>query len=384
MSKRLGAVLLLFWIALVLAMPLTLLASEQVEDYFSFRISVDGEDLSSLDAIPLDPDESHDIVLHVFDVNREVTLESISITITFSGLPVATIDKTLGRTLQPGEEYTEPIAISANEFLTIGGLNIVTGLYHGTIELNYSIGGSPLAYSQPKDLRILGNPAASAVGIAAIVATGSAVAAGTVLGTSLAASGAGAAAANVTLIPLPALNSFILGRLEPTARGSVVGAIVRAARKRIVKRNCPICSTRIKHDYCYTCRKTAKEVEKEYTEKVKELALQGMQLLASGEVKTLDALRSRLNINDRLGMDVIATLKDARMVKIKGLAGKLMAKAVTTGISSAISIILWITIGGFAVLSVWLLITVLLLALLLPILITKFFQWRARRKLAAG
>jgi len=384
LSKRLGAVLLLFWIALVLAMPLTLLASEQVEDYFSFRISVDGEDLSSLDAIPLDPDESHDIVLHVFDVNREVTLESISIAITFSGLPVATIDKTLGRTLQPGEEYTEPIAISANEFLTIGGLNIVTGLYHGTIELNYSIGGSPLAYSQPKDLRILGNPAASAVGIAAIVATGSAVAAGTVLGTSLAASGAGAAAANVTLIPLPALNSFILGRLEPTARGSVVGAIVRAARKRIVKRNCPICSTRIKHDYCYTCRKTAKEVEKEYTEKVKELALQGMQLLASGEVKTLDALRSRLNINDRLGMDVIATLKDARMVKIKGLAGKLMAKAVTTGISSAISIILWITIGGFAVLSVWLLITVLLLALLLPILITKFFQWRARRKLAAG
>ena len=186
MSNKLKAVLLLFFICLTLVMPLALLAAEQVEDYFTFRISVGGKDLSSLDAIPIDPNESHDIVLRAYNVNRDVRLENISITITFSGFKVGAINKHLGKTLHPGEEYTETLAVSTSEFLQIGGLNIVTGLYHGSIELDYSVDGSPMTYSQPKDLRVLGNPAASVVGIAAIVATGSAVAAGTVLGTSLA------------------------------------------------------------------------------------------------------------------------------------------------------------------------------------------------------
>ncbi|MFC1865615.1 hypothetical protein ACFLYB_02745 [Chloroflexota bacterium] len=96
----------------------------------------------------------------------------------------------------------------------------------------------------------------------------------------------------------------------------------------------------MKHDCCYICKKTAKEIEKEYTEKVKALALQGIQLLASGEVKTLDVLFSKLGIDNRLAMDVIASLKDAKLVNVKGIASKLMAKAVITGISTAISAIL--------------------------------------------
>jgi len=158
---------------------------------------------------------------------------------------------------------------------------------------------------------------------------------------------------------------------------------IRAVRKKVKKRNCPICSSRIKHDYCYSCKKTFKEVEKEYNDKVETLASQGLQLLVSGEVKTMGTLCSKLNISDKLGADVIATLKNEKLVKVKGIASKLMAKAVTTSISTAISAILWITIGGFAILSTWMLITVLLLALLLPILITKYFQWRAKRQLVA-
>ena len=107
--------------------------------------------------------------------------------------------------------------------------------------------------------------------------------------------------------------------------------------------------------------------------------MEGNRLLASGEVNTIDTLCSRLGIGGKLCTDVIATLKDARLVRVKGIAGKLMTKAVTAGISSAISLILWVTIGGFAVLGTYPLIIILVLALLLPILITKFFQWRARR-----
>lgn len=191
------------------------------------------------------------------------------------------------------------------------------------------------------------------------------------------------ASATILGISLAGLKSFAIRRLEPTARDSAVGASVRAARKKVKKCYCPICSSRIKHDYYYSCKKTFKEVEKKYNDKVKALASQGLQRLVSGEVKTMGALCSKLNISDKLGEDVIATLKNEKLMKVKGIASKLMAKAVTTGISTAISAILWITIGSFVILSTWMLITVLFLALLLPILITKYFQWRAKQQ-AAG
>jgi hypothetical protein len=261
-------------------------------------------------------------------------------------------------------------------------MTLATGKYDGFIRINYSIEEQNKIFSQPKNISILSNPITSVAGVVALVITGSAIAAGTALATSLASPSiaAGAIVPMQTKVkPLERLLRFAQGRLEPTARGSVVDAIVREARKRIKKRYCPICSSCIKHDYCYTCNKTTKVVEKEYTEKIRVLALQGIQLLASGEVKTLDVICSKLGISDKLGTDVIATLRNARLVRVKNIATKLMGKAVTTGISSAISFVLWITIGGFAILSTWLLITILVIALLLPILATKFFQWQARR-----
>jgi len=384
LSRRLWSFLLLVFILLVLCLPLAASAAQRVYNDFSLELFIDGQDLAALDAITVDPDGDTIIDLHIFEVSQEVTLHSLSLVILIAGQPVATITESLqNEVIQPGEDYSDMLTMSPQQFFNIGGMNIATGVYNGLIELDYSATDSDKTFSHPIKVRILGNPVNSLVGVIGMVATAAAAVSAAVLGTSLVAAGS-IVTSNVQLIALENLKRFALGRLEPTARGSVVGAIVKAARKRIRKRNCPICSSRIKHDYCYTCKKTAKEVEKEYTEKVKALALEGIQLLASGEVKTMDALCSRLGIDNRLGMDVIATLKNAKLVKVKGIASKLMAKAVTTGISSAISIILWITIGGFAVLNTWMLVTVLFLALLLPILITKYFQWRARCKLAAG
>lgn len=364
MNRRLRVILLLVFIAIAAGAPVSLLAVERVDGVFSLEIMANGEDLSSLDTIAVNPDEDLTIEMHVFDVTQEVILESISVTITFCGLPVGSITKGLGNhRVEAGGEHTEIMVINLKEAFSIGGMTVATGLYRGVVELNYSVGGQTETFSQPKNIHILGNPATSLVGTVAIATIAVAAASATILGISLAS-----------------LKRFALGRLEPTARGSVVGAITRATRKRVKKRYCPICSSRIKHDYCYTCQKTSKEVEKEYTEKVKTLAMQGIQLLASGEVKTIGALCSRLGISDKLGMDVIATLQNARLVKVKGVASKLMTKAVIAGISSAISLILWVTIGGFAILGTYLLITILVLALLIPICITKFFQWRARRR----
>jgi len=351
-------------------MPVALLAIEQVDDDFKLELLVNGEDISMLDTIAIDPDGNLVVYLHIFEVTQEIVLHSLTMSIKICEQNIPLVREDLkNKAVQQNGEYEHTAIRNPQQYLSIGDMPITTGVYDCEIKLIYT----PTAtedeeeFPYPVRIRITGNPVTSLTGTVAVVATATAAVSATILGISLAG-----------------LKAFAMSRLEPTARGSAVGATVRAVRKKVKKRNCPICSSRIKHDYCYSCNKTFKDVEREYNDKVRALASQGLQLLVSGEVKTMGALCSKLNISDRLGMDVVATLKNAKLVKVRGFASKLMAKAVTTGISSAISAILWITIGGFAILSTWMLVTVLFLALLLPILITKYFQWRAKRQVAVG
>ena len=111
---------------------------------------------------------------------------------------------------------------------------------------------------------------------------------------------------------------------------------------------------------------------------MKALVLQSSNLLASGEVVTLDELYSRLGINATLGTDVIATLKHAKLVKVKGIAGKLMGKAVMIGIGSGLSTVLWITVGGLVVLSSSVLVVILAASVVIPVAVTKSFQMKAK------
>ena len=77
MSKRLRVVLLLAFIVLSLGMPVSLLAAEQVDGDFSLEIMVNGEELSTLETIAVDPEEDLTIDIHIFDVTKDVTIESI-------------------------------------------------------------------------------------------------------------------------------------------------------------------------------------------------------------------------------------------------------------------------------------------------------------------
>jgi hypothetical protein len=160
-----------------------------------------------------------------------------------------------------------------------------------------------------------------------------------------------------------------------------MGNIVKAAKGRIIKKKCPICGTRLKHRYCYTCKKSAKEVRNEYVYRVRALAVQSSGLLASGQVVTLNDLCSRLGISATLGTDVIATLKHAKLVKVRGIAAKLMGKAIVVGIGSGLSAVIWITVGGFAVLSTSALVAILVASVVIPIAVAKSLQMKARRAL---
>jgi hypothetical protein len=267
------------------------------------------------------------------------------------------------------------------EVFTYGGRPLTTGVYRSQLKLEYAVGSQEKARSQWIYIHILGNPLstpAGAVGIVVIVGTLAAilllvrslVVPAIPRGTSLPSS--------ISVEPQTLLRELAMERLEPTARGRVTGSIVSAAKKIIVKEKCPICETRLKHGYCYTCQKSAKDVRHEFTARLRDLALQTGQLIDSGQVTTLDDLCSKLWISRRLGTDVIATLAHARLVKVKGLARKLMGKAIMAGIGSGLSIIIWVTIGGFAFLSTSALVIILIASVAVPLVVTKSLQMKAR------
>ena len=352
---------------------------------FSLRLNINGDDISELETIVIDPERELTIDLHIFDVTKDVTLDKILVTVTFAGQTIHTLSESLGnRHIEVGEDYREQITVNAREVLRLGDMPLVTGIYRAVIKLEYAMGDQKKVWSEPKKIKILGNPMSTPLGAAGVVTSVGAVTAVLMLIRSLISPGIPTGTTMPTNTPfnlLQRLYDFAAERFEPTARGRVIGNIVKAAKGRVIKKKCPICGTRLKHGYCYTCKKSAKEVRNEYIDRVKALALQSSELLASGEVVALDDLYSRLGVKATLGTDVIATLKYAKLAKVRGIAGKLTGKIIVVGISSGLSAVIWITVGGFAVLSTSVLIAILIASVVIPVAVAKSLQMKARRAL---
>ena len=323
--------------------------------------------------------------LQVFDVVKDVTLKKVSIVVMFAGQTITTLSENLGDfRIAAGETCRKRITVNAGEMIKLGDLALVTGIYRSEITLEYAVGGHKKVWSEWKNIRILGNPLVTPLGAAGVVASAGALAAILMLIRSLMAPPLPVGTtvpAHTPVRPLPRLYELATARLEPTARGRVVGSIVKAAKRRIIKEKCPVCETRLKHGHCYTCKKSAKEVRNEYADRVRTLAIQSSELLASGQVATVDDLCSALGISARVGTDVIATLKSAKLVKVKGVTRKLMGKAVMAGVSSGLSTVLWLTVGGFVALSSSALVVILAVSVVIPVAVAKSLQMKAKRVL---
>jgi len=354
-------------------------------DDFSLRLTVNGQDVSETDTIVIDPEADLTIDFQVYDVTSDINLENISVAVTFAGQVVMQQAASLGNYLvAPGESYQREIVINTREALRLADRTLTTGVYRSQVRLDYTAAGQADTVSLWKNIRIPGNPLNTPVG-----AAGVAVGAGTLasilllvrslVGTSLPVGAALPLGARIDTLPL--LRELALDRLEPVTRGRLVGSMVSTARKRIIKGKCPVCGTQLKHGHCFTCKKSAKELYSEYQNRLKDLALQGGQLIADGQVKTLDDLCSALNISGKLGSDVIAALKHARLVKVRGLARKIAGKAVMAGIGSGLSAIIWVTVGGLAVLSTPVLIGIMAASVIIPLAVTRGLQMRAGREL---
>ncbi len=335
---------------LVITLFLASSAARAANGDFSIRLVINGDDLTEMETIVIDPKRDLTVDIHVFDVIRDVTLEKISVAVTFAGQTVYTLSQDLGSFhIAADGNFRKQITVNARETLGFGGRPLVTGIYRAKITLEYTADNHQKTRSEAGNIKIPGNPLHTPAG--------------------------------TPVTPLPDLRNLIAERLEPTTRGRLMGNIARTARGRIIKDRCPVCGTRFKHGYCYACRKSAKEVRKEYTDRVTALVLQSGKLLASGQAATLDEICSRLGVDVKLGTDVLATLRQARLVKVKGMASKLMGKAVMVGVGSGLSTILWITVGGLVVLSSSALVVTLAASIVLPVAITKGFQIKAKRTL---
>ncbi len=371
----------------MLMMTLLLVAhtAAAVNSDFSFRLYINGDDLTKLETIVIDPERDMMVDLHIFDVTKDVTLEKLSVAVTFAGQTIHTLGQSLGDFhIAPGEDFRKQITVTVREALRLGDWPLVTGTYRAVITLEYTAGNQQQARSEAKNIIIPGNPLRTPLGAAGIVISGGTMAAILMLLKSLITPGLPVGTtmpASTPVRSLPRLYNLVAERLEPTTRGRVMGSIVKAAKGRIVKERCPSCGTRLKHGHCYTCKKSAKEVRKEYAERVRALAIQSSELLASGQVATVDELCSRLGVNATLGTDIIATLKHAKLVKVKGISGKIMGKMIMAGIGSGLSTVLWVTVGGLVVLSSSALVATLVASVVIPLAVVKGLQMKARHTL---
>ncbi len=382
-----GAAAVILFLTLPLVLPLATQAATRVGTDFTLDLRVNGSDIWQEDTITIDPKEGLRVDITIVDVNREVMLESLSTVVTFAGQPVARLREDLNSfRIAEGGQHRDTIVFSAEGDGRIGFLREITGVFRATVTLNYVASGQAKSWSVTKQLKISGNPMATTAGKAAAAVAGGAVVAAAVLVKSLVAPGvaAGASIAGGAIAKSGSgLQDFISGRLEPTARGRVMANIVKAARSRATKDRCPLCETHFKHGHCHTCKKTTKQVRNEYAEKVATFAVAGAQLIANGEVTTPDDLGSQLDISDRLAKDVFATLGKTKLVKLRGIGRGILLKATVMGITTGLSTVLWVTVGGLTALDTWALAAILAGSIVVPIVIAKSLQAKARRQLKA-
>jgi hypothetical protein len=349
-------------LTLLIASLLLMVDSAVRADDFSLRLAVNGEDIPEEGTVAIDSEGEFKIDLRISDVTSDVILRKYSITVTLVGVSFPPISENLGDYhMVPGDSYQREMSINAREVLNLGDRPLTTGIYRSQVKLEYSVSGGEEVWSQWINIRILGNPLSSVFGIAGAVV--SAVTIGAVLW---------------LVKGLSTLYKFAMGRLESLARGRVVGSIVNASKKFVIKEKCPICGKPLKNEYCYTCMKSAKQVRLEYRNRLKNLAIQGEELLAGGEV-TRDELCTKLNIEGQIAADVIAIMNNARLFRVKGVARGLMIKAILAGICFTISTVIWVTVGGFAVLSTAALLTILIVAIVIPLIVTWGFRIKAKR-----
>ena len=350
-------------VLILLATLLLLIQDSAVRaDDFSLSLAINGEDIMEEETITIDSEGKFKVNLRIFDVTDDVILRKYSITVTLARFSFPPINEHLGDYhMAPGDNYQREMIINTRELLNSGDRPLATGIYRSQLKLEYLVNGEVKVWSKWINFQILGNPLSSVLGIAGAVISAATI--GTVLW---------------LVKGLSTLYKFAMGRLESLSRGRVVGNIVNASKKFIIKEKCPICRNPFKNKYCYICMKSAKQLSSEYRNRLKNLAIRSEELFVTGKL-TRNELCTVLDIDSQTAADVIAVINSAKLFRVKGFARGLIIKAILAGICFTISTIIWVTVGGFAILSTEALLAILIAAIVIPLAVTWGFRAKAKR-----
>jgi hypothetical protein len=356
------------WLPLMSSLPAQ---AADVNGNFTLDLAVNGQDMLASQTFKIQPDETLSFDLYIHDVNNTVEMQKLLVEIFFAGIPIGTITQELNKTLSPGDTYHPEIApVNAADYLSIWGVDVTTGKYRAVIKLEYASLGEMKIWTQSREVEVPGNPMATVAGVAAAIATGAAL--------------GGVAALVKSLAGYSLEAQALTGRktLEVQARGKTSKSLVSAVKKIIVTDKCPVCGDKLQHDFCRTCRKSAKDLQKLYHKHLYDLAAEGTNLMKTGEVKTTEELPQKLEIDGTLAVDVTAIIKNARLFEARRAGRSILGSALLMGISSAVAAILWLTIGRLVVLTTTATLVIIALSILLPWIVTALLHLRMRRRIA--
>ena len=91
------------------------------------------------------------------------------------------------------------------------------------------------------------------------------------------------------MIPSKLLLGLLRDQVNPAMRARALNRLTREAKKRIIKRQCQICSQRLQRGQCPHCGKSGAATQREYLELVRYVILETLPLLAQRNAMTLEA-----------------------------------------------------------------------------------------------
>lgn len=360
---------------LTLAITLALIpALSQPNEDLTVSIILNGVRVEKIEDISLEPGQDVNIT-YILTAKRDIVLKSLKVIISGAGIevPVSTTD--LGDKLVKAGQSLKSTIIIQNSIPTPFGdtrLSIVTGIYKVRSVLEYQVLEEARSWENTFNLKIPG--IASLASLATLIVLASGVSSVVSLARYVyePPKPGSIASANARMSSLKLLEDWISDRIEPATRGRLISLLTREIERRIRKEYCPLCGNRVKKGFCKTDGLSIKEARQKY----KQLILNLVEKLARGlmtrkKVVTLSDVKEFLNVDERIATDVLSVMSKGKLVSIKGLGKKVAGKAVKTGINSALSYIMLVTVGGLQALSFEMLVIILVASIFVPLIIAK-------------
>lgn len=363
-------------------------AAVDADGDFTIAVLIEGQDITTTSRIVLDPTRETIADVQILNVRSEVVLTGLSVSVVFLGREVGTFEESLGgKRLRVGESFKTQVRFDASAYLVQSGVTLATGVFDVRVRLIYDVAGVAQAFLMPVEVKVGGNALATPTGAVAVAAGAASLAAGLSLLRAAATPGiavGSSLASGARALPLDQLRDLAAGRLEPMARGKVVGAVTKATHERISKDICPLDEGSLRHGICVTCGRSSAERRTAYAETMNELVVRAAGLFAEGGAVTVARVSEILGISPKTATDLVAVAGHAKLVKVQGVAAKLARKAIFMGVNSAISLLLLAGFGGFVKLTPTLLIAIIVVAMVVPIVLTRFLAWRTKRQVRGG